>query len=755
MKEPLAKPYGLTLKQHIENVLKEGNAIIDNFPFTFKKYQLFTVKNLAKRLLAAIKYHDDGKKHYKWQSACVKDYEIYLAWKVTNAGNYNTFSSQNKELAGKYLKKSGVRHEIASLHEHWKHDFSLPIKVSIAAHHSKLSRKHEPRWKDDLPNSSSYEQWKEFVNLNGCFRNHHSFSEAVLIHYEFAGVRAYLQLADRRASALESGDKIPVYNSFNYTFPKEWEKRNVQKIAEENCNDDLLLMRAPTGAGKTDAALLWASKQIENGRAERLIIAMPTRFTSNALAINVVESLSSTGLYHSSAWFNRFHKEVKAGFINLHIAKKEHELARQLLNPVTVCTIDHLLMALTLTREDHHSIVFNLANSCVVIDEADFYDEFTQANILVLLNALNILKVPVMIMSASLPESSLKMYQTTGYKVNEIKEDISDNQRIRCDLKEKITYENIREIEDILQLCIEKEKAIIYANTVAKAIEFYNWFKEKGVEPILYHSRFIEPHKKAKEELLLSALGKEAWANGTANGIAILTQIGEMSINISAEIMVSELCPIDRLVQRAGRLCRFDKEKIGDLYVLIPQKNETIYPAPYGEYIPRLGWKAFDSLLQTEAILDCKEYSADDFVRMVNKVYPSFESLSTRSENNASLLKKKFVSNWVILPLEQSTEDDTHNQEWKSRDIVGNESVFVSFPDTDNFQYWQDFQEFKVENSIDISSYLIRNGLKNKKLVSKRIFIQEEENTIYVAINSYEFGYGLQLSINSVDDQFL
>lgn len=753
--EFLAKPYGITLTQHVENVLKEGDFIIQSFPFSFAKYKSTHEKDLSKRLTGAIKYHDDGKKIAQWQEACKKDYDNYLLWKVKHKGDFKSFLKQNKKLAGKYLKESGVRHEIASLNEHWKHNFSLPVKVAIAAHHSKLSRKYELRWKNDLPNSNSYEQWKEFVNLNGCFRNHHSFKEAILKHYEYAGVRAYLQLADRRASAIESNEIVPHYNSFSYKFPKDWIKRNVQQIAEEYSGEELLLMRAPTGAGKTDASLLWASKQIEQGKAERLIIAMPTRFTSNALSINVTENLSSTGLYHSSAWFTKFHKSVKFGEIDKEIARKEHELARQLLNPVTVCTIDHLLMALSLTREDHHSIIFNLANSCVVIDEADFYDEFTQANILVLLEALKVLKVPVMIMSASLPESSLKMYQTTGYAVTDIKEDISDNHRIRCEIKEKREYEKLNDIEDLLNLCIRNGRAIIYANTVAKAISYFNWFKKKGVVPILYHSRFTEPHKKLKEESLLTALGKEAWQNGTANGIAILTQIGEMSVNISADIMITELCPIDRLVQRAGRLCRFDKEKIGELFVLIPKNRERLYPAPYGKYIPRVGWEAYPSFLKTLEILMCQEYSAFDFVNMVNEVYPSFETLSVQSEHNATLLKKKFVSNWVILPLEQSKEDDTDNQEWKSRNIVGNESVFVEFPETDNFQYWQDFQEFKIENSIDISSYLINNGLKNGKLIKKRIRVLGEEMAIYIATNAYDLDSGLQLSPDSIDDQFL
>src|SRR5690606_13695005 len=129
-------------------------------------------------------------------------------------------------------------------------------------------------------------------------------------------------------------------------------------------------------------------------------------------------------------------------------------------------------------------------------------------NILVLLEALKILKVPVMIMSASLPESSLEMYQTTGYKVQNIKEDVSDNRRVRCEIKEKREYESIDDIEDLLNLCIQEGKAIIYANTVARAIEYYNWFVKKNIKPILYHSRFTEPHKKDKEQTLLEALGK-------------------------------------------------------------------------------------------------------------------------------------------------------------------------------------------------------------------------------------------------------
>ena len=100
-------------------------------------------------------------------------------------------------------------------------------------------------------------------------------------------------MADHRASAKEDGEYTTSIKSFSYSFPFA-QKRGIQKLVETEWHKDLLLVRAPTGAGKTDAALLWASKQIEAGKADRLVIAMPTRFTANALAINVSETLSFT-----------------------------------------------------------------------------------------------------------------------------------------------------------------------------------------------------------------------------------------------------------------------------------------------------------------------------------------------------------------------------------------------------------------------------------------------------------------------------
>lgn len=756
--EPLAKPKGITLKEHINNVVNEAARIIQKHPFVVKKYEQITSKSLEKRLRVVAKYHDDGKRNDKWQKACKKENEIYLKTKKVNGG---------------YLQKTGIRHEMESLYLHYndKPAFLNVHKVAIAAHHGKLGKLSERRWEEDEKGKYK-EYWNEFKVLSYTIfelNYHEKFNYAVSKNYEFAGVRSYLQLADHRASIVEDKKEVLEFKCFDYQFNPEWIKKRVQELAEENWQDDLLLLRAPTGSGKTDAALLWAKKQIENSRADRLVIAMPTRFTSNALFINVASSLSETGLYHSSAWFTRHFETAKKSFEAEHNAKLQHEFARLLETPVTVCTIDHLLISLTHSREDHHAITFNLAHSCLVIDEADFYDEFAQANIIQLLRVLKVLKVPVLLMSASLPQSCLQLYQSTGFQPKEIKEDISENLRVRCQIENIQKYKVVSELENLLEKALE-QPTIIFVNTVARAMEFYEWFKKKGVLPILYHSRFTEPDKAKKEELLLENLGKEAWQNNRAKGIAILTQIGEMSVNISANYMISEICPIDRLVQRVGRLSRFDFiNEIGKLNVVVPYKGDQIYPAPYGNYIMKTGWIMSKPLEDTINLLKPKSYNAYEFVNLVNEVYKTLPKFSNRTEINGDKLKDQIIENWLILPVAVTDEDEGNTHVWKSRDIEAQKEIYVldpydyleknpqEFKDLEKNKYkdcffdnYKEFMYFRNQFVISCPNYLFQKAKKNAKVYQRnKIWIGDSRDSKSIwCTNSYESNLGLILDDN-------
>ncbi len=728
------------LEDHIRHLIEQVDVVLSPRAFVQKKYQALTNEELRRNVTQSARWHDEGKKDPVWQAACWKDHEITKA--------------TGKE-SGSNLMRVGVRHELISLveMERLKANVSFPVKVAVAAHHSKLSCRHQDRWGN---RSEFKDHWNAFDTEAKSIRprDRDGVEQALRKRYAVAGPRALLQMVDHRASASEQGQPLPDFVPFSYKFPHP-EKRGVQQIIENLWDEPFAILRAPTGAGKTDASLLWAQHQVDCGRADRLVIAMPTRFTANSLAISTAETLSATGLYHSSAWYQRI-KDHQPTFAESKFIDKEQELARKLETPVTVTTVDHLCICLTGTREDHHAIFFSLAHSCVVIDEADFYDDFTQQNIVVLLRALKELKVPVLLMSATVPESARQVYSASGFQPDHIYEDKTDYERPRCVVKRYGSAQQPDDIEPLLQRALNGEPTIIYANTVKRAQAYYQWFKNKIEwgesslrlkDVVIYHSRFTEPHKLKKENRLRLKLGKRAWEKGRAHGVAILTQIGEISVNISADLMISDLCPIDRLAQRAGRLSRFrnrggGNEKLGELFIIVPEHlnkktgESELYPAPYGHYVSsQKGWEISPALQKSNEILIDGKYSAKSFVNLVNQLYPEANTLEPHVRDNKRELENLIISNWLILPAEELAQDDDQTVRWKSRDIPPQYTIFADYDylfETNTFDNRSKRREFEIRHGIQCYAYEFNTAHKNKWVEEVSFFVREEEEKLFL-----------------------
>ena len=776
--EPLAKPSGVLLREHIQNLLAQARKGFSQRSFVIEKYlEMTNGADFVEEVEKSARWHDIGKTDPQWQNACLADFAV---WQTLD-------EAEKKKFRGTNIMKAGIRHEMASLEIAKKknHSLSMPVKASVAAHHGKLSRKHEERWKY-RPVFSEF--WDEFNGISAEFPTYdkQTFDKTILKRYQFDGIRSWLQLVDHRASAAEDNESLPQFRIFEYEFPHE-EKRGVQLEVEKLWDKPFSILRAPTGAGKTDAALLWAKRQVEMRRADRLVIAMPTRFTANALSIAVThenfKNLGDAGLYHSSAWYQRIKDKKRLSIADKRFIDKEQDLARILETPLTVTTIDQLCICLTATRETHHATFFGLANSCVVIDEADFYDDFTQLNIVVLLRALRILKVPVLLMSATVPDSAMELYQQSGFEVNKISADESDYDRIRCHITRYKDAEKPEDIEELLQNALDGEPTIIYANTVARAQDYYRWFKRKIEETesalqledvVLYHSRFIEPHKVEKENHLREMLGREAWKNGKQRGVAILTQIGEISVNVSANLMISDLCPLDRLAQRVGRLSRFIERNgemkfiAGKLFVIKPLKTDKngvtkFYPAPYGEYRPKEGWQMSDALANSDELLESGEYSAKRFVDLVNQLYPNLKESTSDAIQNKKQLERLIVANWLLLPCEsveeEAAEDSDHTKDWRSRDIPFQYMVFTGF---DNNGLDDDFipptnkaelREFEARYGVMLYAYEYHQAVKDGKIQTITFDIRHEEVKRDYVSSSYYDGYvGLKLTSEDYDN---
>jgi CRISPR-associated endonuclease/helicase Cas3 len=721
MPEILAKTSGITLEEHTQHVVDEAREWLDAHPFLEAKYRAQTGEDLRAQLLHAAKVHDQGKRHPTWQKACRKD---------------------AREGGGRNLMTAELRHEFASLDYAKKKgiDLTLPEKAAIAAHHGKLSKHQRARrrWREDGGGQFQY-LWDELWSIDNqwTMRPPPDLTEKALDErFRIAGPRALLRLADTRASIQEKETQNwvpdPRELQFEYEFPYDG-PRGVQKAVKDGWDDPAMILRAPTGSGKTDASLLWARHQIEKLRADRCVIAMPTRFTSNSLALDVDENVSETGLYHSSAWYARYKDDAEVGREEKHKAGEKHRMAKLLATPVTVCTIDHLCAALTGTREDHFAIFYHLCNSCVVVDEADFYDPFVQANLNVLLGVLRHFDVPVLVMSATVPDAA-----TTFYEIEGLAEDDSDLDRTRCTLHDAGSADDPSDIAPLLRSIAEEERpaAIIYANTVKRALAYADWFRDHtSITPILYHSRFTEPDKKARENELIEALGQKAWKTETAQGVAILTQIGEMSLNISAPVMVSELCPYDRLAQRAGRLGRFEGMSPGHLYIVEPTRDGELYPPPYGEYEQgergKEGrWITGRALEKTRSMIRFEPHSAQDFIDAVDRLYPDVEAFAPsndRIETNRKRLKEHLQDDWLIVSARESDEETGSTDDWKSRDIPPQVTVLTQWPD--RFESYADYRTFEQECGVSVPKYQVTTGQRLGRLPGEKCTFDVADET--------------------------
>ena len=679
----------LTLGEHTEDVLSEAECVLARLRYD-AKYEQLTGANLRSRLLTAARYHDLGKAHPRWQ----------------------------RHVRNGTLINVGLRHELASLVrlDHEGVSVGDPVRVAIAAHHNKLSYRHRHRWDGEAyawthlgkPGASFEALWREMSDREKNLLLSADFEALVRTRYEYDVVRGLLQLADRRASQIEdptSPNPLPL-RPFRYQFPHRNPDgspsyRPVQEAVMQHADQPLLTLRSETGSGKTAAALLWARQQVRAGRARRAIIALPTRFTSSALASDVGDHVD-TGLYHSSAW-----QQVR----NDPRAAEKIRMARQFLYPLTVTTIDQVLTCLTGRREEHHLRFANLAHSCLIIDECDFYDEVVQANIERLMAVLRVLEVPVLVMSATLPTEHLNVYRPRideGGSESVGDRDLVDTTRTGS----RIKIASITEIEDpsslpdeFVEIVRSNERVIIYANTVARAIAYYNAIRPLRDDVVLYHSRFTEPHKAEKETAVRRMLGPD----GTG-GVAIMTQIGEMSLNISAQAMISELCPIDRLAQRTGRLGRFSNVE-GDLYLVVPMRDGVLYPAPYGAFSPQAGWTPVEEFVATRDHLDeGQQLTKADLTALTNEVYDTPVQYTDVARANADRLIDDLRSQWLIVPDAQMGPDDTEAPAWSSRLIGPQIEVFVH-PDvlSDSPFTYMGFEDVRMRYTVTLPHYRLHS----------------------------------------------
>jgi len=333
------------------------------------------------------------------------------------------------------------------------------------------------------------------------------------------------------------------------------------EVAEQSKR--VVFVQAGCGSGKTSAAYLWASQQAEG---KRLFFCYPTTGTSTeGYRDYLIDPSLEANLIHGRADVDM---EI-LGFGDDEPDRDDEENKRrrgtaaddsagaleQWSTPLVSCTVDTVLGLVQNQRRGLYSWP-SIAMSAFVFDEIHAYDDHLFGALLRFLT--DVRGVRCLLMTASLPESRQKMIRET---LGAIGEELGGPIDGPEDLQILKRYRRLRDESpwDHVESTLAQGKKVLWVvNTVAEAMALADHPRAQPLKPILYHSRFRYEDRVKRHQRVIDDFAK---ANEPA--FAITTQVAEMSLDLSADLLITQLAPISSLIQRLGRLNR--RARPGDM----------------------------------------------------------------------------------------------------------------------------------------------------------------------------------------------
>lgn len=409
------------------------------------------------------------------------------------------------------------------------------------------------------------------------------------------------------------------------------------ELASKQTSPYLMIVEAPMGHGKTEAALYAADLAMCRGFARGMYVAMPTQATGNAMFKRVLDDyLRKRGhmgklnlqLVHGDALLAQM-AAVQEGEIpefkptNIEEAGGDVEAQswftakkRPLLAPFGVGTIDQSLLSVLQTK--HWFVrLFGLAGKIVVFDEVHAYDAYMSTILERLLHWLAEVDCTVILLSATLPEAKRK----TLAKAYSGRDDAEYMRYPRITLAKPRHYPNVHadEVPDCAEIATGEARTVglqfgktdlaflaatlakhlrnggcaaVICNTVDRSIEVYKSLRDnlKDTECSLFHARTLRMWRREREEEVLRLFGKRKPQDSPPRAVLVATQVIEQSLDLDFDLMVSEIAPIDLLLQRLGRLHRHPRQRLVGLeapqfLVLCEAETTGLPPESFGKSI--------------------------------------------------------------------------------------------------------------------------------------------------------------------------
>ncbi|MEM9724326.1 MAG: CRISPR-associated helicase Cas3' [Pseudomonadota bacterium] len=440
----------------------------------------------------------------------------------------------------------------------------------------------------------------------------------------------------------------------------------------------LALLEDATGAGKTEAALILAHRLISEGRAEGVYFALPTMATANAMfkrlssdAVDAAapyrrffhaEAQPSLALAHGAAALSEGFREVRLRGLAAANGEDQEDAAalcaewladdrrKAFLADMGAGTIDQALISVLPKR--HLALrQYGLAGKVLIVDEAHAYDAYMTRELERLLEFHAAAGGSAIVMSATLTNAQTALLEaayflgltsasaegpaarksraTSEAKVADPAAAPYPSLALRSEVKRvlkaidpapstirSVKVERIGSAEQALAAAHAAAEAgaavAVIRNAVDDAVTAYRALRDGGARVTLFHARFAMVDRLAIEADAVRDFGKRGTRR--AGRILVATQVIEQSLDLDFDVMITDLAPVDALIQRAGRLWRHERgprpvagptlQVIAPDWRAVTQDDWLCETQPSGRFVynAALQWRSAESLFEAGEI---------------------------------------------------------------------------------------------------------------------------------------------------------
>ena len=497
-----------------------------------------------------------------------------------------------------------------------------------------------------------------------------------------------------------------------------------------------VIMTAPTGTGKTEAAMNWLRTQIRNRGSGRVFYVLPYTASINAMYERISKDIEKekVGMVHGNLLQYLDYRFSDCSY-DCSVIKKIAEDLKTMITPFKVTTPFQMLKHLYGLKGFEKGLV-EWAGAYFIVDEIHAYDARTFAQLMVLLHfAVTQLDVRVHVMTATLPT----FMQTELSSVLVPFHNVVANQKLyerlvrhRVMLQDGRLFDNI----PIIQKYIDNGlKVLVVCNTVDDAQYVYQSLDAEN--KVLLHGRFCARDRNKKEFLLKNSDIR----------LLVGTQAIEVSLDIDYDVLFTSPAPIDALIQRFGRINRKCQKDICPCFVFSEpdEKDHFIYK---NKGVINRTIEALE-MIQKQGKGIIRE---DALQKYIDYVYPNWTEDEKAEYDDTRRIFEKFISE-EMAPLEYSEqkEEDYYKQ------FDGQKVLPMSL--SEEFQqYLSDYEFIKADSLLVSVSTGRLMSLLHSEQVELKSFAYPVKDSVkmkkeFVIKTTYSQELGLQFDMNDNNEQ--